>query len=533
MSLLQLPLELLALVGSHLSIRDIARLLRVHSSLHNNILISELHKKEAKANGGLVLLHYARVGNERGVREILAAGAHVDIQTGKRETALLSALRQRHTWIVRLLLAKGACPDSVTSNRTSPLTLALDTRSGDNAMLRLLLHHGADPNRKSGKVFHTHLFRAVASGDPAKVGLLLDYGADASMHDSSLVNPLHTAAEVNAPTEIVRLLIGAGSGINDHDREGKTPLQVAALNWSVRVVKELLHQGADANISSRYSGSTRDDGKTALFYAFCSWKPRNSETIIRLLIRHGADINKKDNESLTAMHAALKSGSARLAQLLLDHGAQISPQLASSALYRAAENAEIEMVTWLLAQGADVNHRGLDRETPIYVAIRTCWRVAGTDTVRALLRAGANIDCKNTQGLTPMGLAAQLQQTEIVKMLIDQRANIQTKDIGGQTPLHSAVGTQYGYHRNASLEVTKILIEHGADPNAKDIAGYTPVHMAASARLTPVSQEILRVLIRAGGKIHTLSHDGRSPKVMAVCYNEADIVSKFFGEYGA
>lgn len=506
MPLLELPLELLVLVASHLDMRGIARLLRVHSSLHNDILISELHKKEIKANGGLALLHYARVGNEKRVREVLAAGADVNTRTGMRETALLTALRQRHTWIVRLLLAKGASPDLVTSNCTSPLTLALNTRSGANAMLRLLLHHGADPNRRSGRKFQTHLFRAVASGDPAKVGLLLEYGADARMYASSHVYPLHTAAGVNARAEIVRLLIEAGCGINDHNRGGKTPLQVAALNLSVRVVKELLRQGADAKISSRYPRSTRDDGKTALFYASCSWMPRNSETIVRLLIRHGADINKMDNQSLTAMHSALECGSASLAQLLLDNGAQLSPQLASSALYRAAAEGQTEMVTWLPAQGADVNYRGPQSETPIYGAIRRSRRINGTDTVFALLRAGANIDCKNTQGLTPMALAAQLKQTEIVKMLIDQGANIQTKDIRGRTPLHNAVSAQHLGQGNASLEVTKILIELGADPNAKDIDGYTPVHSAVNGCLTSMSsQEILRVLIRAGGKIHTLS----------------------------
>lgn len=135
MSLLELPLELLVLVTNFLEKNDIAHLLRVHTSLHNDVMIWELHKREVRTNGGLALFHYANVGSERGVREILEAGANIDMKLGG-ETALFKALRQRHAPVVRTLLAR-ACPDLATNSGTTPLTLTLETRLGDNAWLML------------------------------------------------------------------------------------------------------------------------------------------------------------------------------------------------------------------------------------------------------------------------------------------------------------------------------------------------------------------------------------------------------------
>lgn len=533
MSLLQLPLELLMLVTSYLGTRDLAHLLQVHPSLHNDILISELHKKEVKANDGLALCHYAHVGNEEGVQQILAAGAYINIKANG-ETALFKAVRKGHVSVVRILLEKGARAECPSKNGTSPLNFAVETRSGDDDMLKLLLRYGANANESPFRGYYTPLFRAVASCDSVKVKLLLDNGADAGVRDPhSGANPLHTAAQVNAPSEITRMLIKAGSGIDDYNRAGKTPLQVAVLYSSLRAVEPLLDQGADANLSSRYWGSTLEDGKTALFYATDPQhiKPRNNMAILRLLLRHGADVNKTDEESLTALHGAAKNGSISQVQLFLKHGAQVTPQLTSSMLYSAAEGHQKKMVAWLLSRGANVNHRGQGGETSIYGAIRSERSNEDTSIVQLQLKAGANIENKDKQGVTPLSLAAGLCLPKIVKILIEHGADVHTKDNRRQTPLHKAVRCLNRYN---ALEASMRLIEHGADSNARDLDGCTPVHVAANVHMSQVSLAVLRVLLGAGGNIHTLSHDGKSPRDIIVRrWGNTKDVLKFFAEFGA
>lgn len=531
MPLLQLPLELLVLITSFLGKSDIAHLLRVHTSLHNDVLISELYKKEIKANGGLALCHFANVGNEKGVRKILAAGANADLNVGG-ETALFKALQRRHLHVVRTLLVNGACPDLANSYGMSPLKLALETRLGDNDILELLLHYRPNVNEKSTEGFYTPLFRAVTSCDPAKVKLLLQHGADANIHDPhSLANPLHYAAMVNAPSEIVRMLSEAGSGIDDYNKDGKTPLQAAIKKSSVRVVKELLNQGADVNLSSRRRSLAREDGKTALSYATKPYglKPRNSGIIVQLLLQHGADINKT-NCTLDAFHLAARIGSVKLAELLLYCGAQINPQIASNMLHPAAENYRKAMVAWLLAQGADVNHKNQASETPIHSAIRAWQSKKDSSIVQRLLSAGATIDYKNHAGLTPLCLAANLSRLATLKLLLEQGADLHTKENQGQTPLHKAVNRRSRYGVKHDLEITKLLIGHGADPNARDMCGCTPLHYAAR---NAGAQEILPVLLRAGGNVHALSHDGKSLKDMAMGrIGNTNWISKLFAKYG-
>ncbi|CAC5364524.1 protein phosphatase 1 regulatory subunit 27-like [Mytilus californianus] len=42
---------------------------------------------------------------------------------------------------------------------------------------------------------------------------------------------------------------------------------------------------------------------------------------VRLLVEHGANINKQDDDYWTPLHAACAEGHAEIAQILLDHGA--------------------------------------------------------------------------------------------------------------------------------------------------------------------------------------------------------------------
>lgn len=411
---------------------------------------------------------------------------------------------------------------------------------------------GVDVNASSKKCYYTPIFRAVAYCDLAKVKLLIDHGANAKIHDSTFMTPLHTA-KANVSSDIARLLIKAGSCIDGYDNGGMTPLHHAAQYSSVRVVEELLRHGADPNLSSRHYKPTQQDGKTALFYAVdpnCH-KPRNSETILQLILWHGANINKIDNQGLTALYLAAKNGSISQAQMLLNHGAHINPQATSNALHAAALARQMEMIIWLLTQGSDVNHRDHGNETPIFNAIqsfvplprasdrtfmsvRDAPHVDDSCIVQRLLSAGANINYKNTQGMTPLSVAADLGYTKIMRMLIERDADVHTKDNQRQTPLHKATRGNPLHWHDFSLEATNVLIEHGANPNARDIDGYSPVHTAAQGQLSSRAQETLRVLTCAGGDIHARSHNGNSPKDMVICYGEDEVrASEFFAEFEA
>ncbi len=67
-------------------------------------------------------------------------------------------------------------------------------------------------------------------------------------------------------------------------------------------------------------------------------------------------------------------------------------------------------------------------------------------------------------GITPLHIAAALDEAEITLILLNSGADIEAKTDSGFTALHWAAG------KNAA-ETTTILLRHGADIEAKTFAG--------------------------------------------------------------
>ena len=100
-------------------------------------------------------------------------------------------------------------------------------------------------------------------------------------------------------------------------------------------------------------------------------------------------------------------------------------------LHQAARSDHLERAKALLADGADVNVRTTDGQTPLSVAA-----FHGMDNVAALLIAnGADINNQDDAGLTPLHCAVMKGRQPIVQMLLDAGAEVNARDIHGRTSL--------------------------------------------------------------------------------------------------
>ncbi len=102
-------------------------------------------------------------------RILIAAGADVDFQDPGGWSALHFAAQSGSAEMVRLLLDASATVDPRDSDGNTPLWRATFESRGEGRLIRLLLEHGADPNRENDSgVSPAGLARSIANFDVAQ-----------------------------------------------------------------------------------------------------------------------------------------------------------------------------------------------------------------------------------------------------------------------------------------------------------------------------------------------------------------------------
>jgi len=128
---------------------------------------------------------------------------------------------------------------------------------------------------------------------------------------------------------------------------------------------------------------------------------------------------------------------------------------AATLLHFAAGAGCLEVVELLLRLGVDPNIEGRSR-TPLYCAANECASEAGPDVVRALVRAGAEVNaCSGVTRATALHAAARRGHVEIARALLDSCAAVNARDRKGDTPLQRAINCR----KNG---VSQLLLERGA-----------------------------------------------------------------------
>jgi len=154
------------------------------------------------------------------------------------------------------------------------------------------------------------------------------------------------------------------------------------------------------------------------------------------------------------------------------------------------------MAERLIREGADVNARDSFGMTPLHTAVR-----AGRhDVVEVLIARGADVNARSDRGQTPLFCAAAGESRQIAEHLIAHGADVNAKDNYGMTPLHGAAHA-------GRTELVELLISKGAEVNATCQTGMTPLHCAAAAG----HEGAVRALLAAGADAGIKDNEGRTP----------------------
>ncbi len=265
----------------------------------------------APRDGGQLtpLIFATRANDLESVKTLLAAGADVNQTSGYGWSPLLVATQNRFYKLGAYLLEHGANPNLANKGGWVPLYLATDNRNIENGdypvrkgdmdhleFIKLLLDKGADVNARikdsteTRTVFTnqwldengaTAFLRASQSGDLALMRLLLSHGADPKIPTELHVTALQVAAGIGwvegityewSPKdtlEAVRMLLDLGLDPNAQADTGRVALHGAAHKGATAVVQLLVDRGARLDI--RDYGNTDNRGSKEL--ATHTWLP--------------------------------------------------------------------------------------------------------------------------------------------------------------------------------------------------------------------------------------------------------------------
>lgn len=214
----------------------------------------------------------------------------------------------------------------------------------------------------------------------------------------------------------------------------------------------LVYQGGIAESESSYFVTTnRDkaverhtnlDSCTLLTYTV---KYRKSKDIVELLIKSGADINAKYKSKTVARHI-IDTGDKDMAKLLINSGADLNAKddAGETALMIAASHGNKDIAEMLIKAGADVNAKNNGDGTALSWAIIN----EKKDVVEMLIKEGAD---KNAALIK----ISETGQSDGVKFLIDAGADVNAKDSEGVSVLTHAI--LYG-----KKDIAKLLRSAGA-----------------------------------------------------------------------
>ena len=128
----------------------------------------------------------------------------------------------------------------------------------------------------------------------------------------------------------------------------------------------------------------------------------------------------------------------------------------NTLLHFAAGAGCLETVALLLRLGVDPNIQGRGDHTPLYCLANECGSATGPEIVRALVRAGADVNAAGgVTRATALHMAARRGHVEIARALLDFGAAVNARDRKGDTPLQRAINCR----KNG---VSQLLQERGA-----------------------------------------------------------------------
>ena len=306
-----------------------------------------------------------------------------------------------------------------TQNGVLELARKVGTRRAKNFMnffRSTIIPFTNDPKNIRRIAVPEHVLRGhVAEGDVQSV--LQAFLAGSSMEAVDSRGQTFTyIATLFGKVKVVRLLLDLKADVNIACEQGWTPLMVAGLTGRVGVIEYILKCGGKMDMQSK-------EGSTALSFAIDARKTKAA----LFLIRSKADLSLiigKANK--TAFSLACEAGDLCVVKELLKYKADLTlggdVDGACPALQTAVNDGNNRILQFLIDSNANVNAIQVAKTN--WTAMHLCAHHGTKDTLKTLIQASADVNCKTDRGMSPLMLATLRDKHLDVRVLVNSGADI-------------------------------------------------------------------------------------------------------------
>ncbi|XP_059490603.1 rabankyrin-5 [Neocloeon triangulifer] len=444
---------------------------------HSNELARLLNEPDKK--GDLPLLLALNSKQKTLASSLVEHGASVDARDPRGLTLLLNAIEREDKYSALFLLEQGASPSATTPDL------------GDTG-----LHMIANQSSTSNPFQDEEEEDSHHSKDIIKVAQkLLSCGLNPNMQNNKGYSALHLSV-LNDNTALFNMLLDfPGLALDVPTQEGHTALRYALLRNSLGedgLASRLLAKKANPNPMYPATGDT-------LLHLLA--RERKEDAAV-FLCSKGGDALRTNKRGETALHVACENDLAELAKTLLYSGALPNLQTLPSAddpsdhrqtpLHLAIKNGCDAVVDIILAhkndvkessKTADLNLKNSSGLTPLALAIRTGMKHKVAD----LINAGADVNVTNSEGLTLLHSAIEQGDSDAAVFLLEHGANMSCRTPDRRTPLQLSI-------TNSLPVVVEALCKRGVDMSIIDNQG----RCALWAALEDGQEDVASILVRFG-----------------------------------
>jgi ankyrin repeat protein len=325
--------------------------------------------------------------------------------------------------------------------------------------------------------------------------------------------------------EVVVVKIG---DVEEWRRALATALFVAARDGHLAQVKRQLAAGADPNAS--IDRNARGKG-SALGAAVAAGSVECAEAILAA----GGDIEALwcpqaigSSLLLTPLTWAARDGNARMAALLINHGASVDAIDSGGAapLHHAAARGRAAVVGLLIKAGATVGILDGSGVSPLMAAAFGGY----PGCIRRLCAAApeeVNRATKDGRSSLMVAIEGEAPLAEAIQALLEGGADPSQEDERRRQPLAVAMKVAFWGDGEAEpdqkVQAARLLLAAGADANARDIDGDTALSTLAR-KGGPLSEECANILMGFGAD-PSLGPGGKSAASVARAHGHADLAS--------